>query len=209
MIVNLYVYGGAAQHSHVMDDKTYFLLFYLTIMTFAFAWVLHIFFEVDRMTLSDLRYIFWCEKRGLVTPFFVMGTLSAVNYVLVAWANPHVQSIYQVLASVLQLPFVVGFNWVLNSEKLWVSNHIYPYRQVLTWVGVFVFYFTGILLVAEKELKTRFENFGWFIIYLTSTVPIPVLSVLYQSLMIPKQPFNQSDMRVYSKPSLMVAMINF
>merc|ERR1719334_1076350 len=59
MIVNLYVYGGAGGQSPVMDDKTYFLLFYLTIMTFAFAWTLHIFFEVDRLTLTDLKYIFW------------------------------------------------------------------------------------------------------------------------------------------------------
>jgi hypothetical protein len=209
MIVNLYVYGGAAGQSHVMDDKTYFLLFYLTIMTFTFAWILYIFFEVDKLTLAELKYIFWSEKRGPVTPFFVMGTLSAVNYVLVAWANPHVESIYQVLASVLQLPFVVGFNWILNSEKLWVSKHIYPYRQVITWIGVFSFYFTGILLVAQKELETKFENFGWFLIYLTSTIPIPVLSVLYQSLLVPKHPLTQPDMRVYSKPSLMIAMLNF
>jgi len=209
MIVNLYVYGGAAGNSPVMDDKTYFLLFYLTIMAFAFSWTLHIFFEVDRVTVAELKYIFWSKKRGPVTPFFVMGTLSAVNYVLVAWANPHVESIYQVLASVLQLPFVVGFNWMLNSEKLWVSKHIYPYRQVFTWIGVFVFYFTGILLVAEKELKTHFDNFGWFLIYLFSTVPIPVLSVLYQSLLMPKHPLTQCDMKVYSKPSLMIAMLNF
>jgi len=209
MIVNLYVYGGAGGKSPVMDDKTYFLLFYLTIMAFAFAWTLHIFFEVDRLTFTQLKYMFWSEKRGPLTPFFVMGTLSSVNYVLVAWANPHVQSIYQVLASVLQLPFVVGFNWLLNSEKLWVSEHIYPWRQLLTWVGVFVFYFTGILLVAEKELETRFENFGWFLIYLFSTVPIPVLSVLYQSLLMPNQPLTQPDMKVYSKPSLMIAMLNF
>lgn len=209
MIVTLYVYGGAGGQSPVMDDKTYFLLFYLTIMAFAFSWIMHIFFEVDSLTSTQLKYIFWSQKRGPVTPFFVMGTLSAVNYVLVAWANPYVESIYQVLASVLQLPFVIGFNWMLNSEKLWVSKHIHPWRQALTWVGVFLFYFTGILLVAEKELKTRFENFGWFLVYLTSTVPIPVLSVLYQSLMVPKHPFTQPDMAVYSKPSLMIAMLNF
>jgi len=209
MIVNLYVYGGAAGNSHVMDDKEYFLVFYLTIMTFSFSWILYIFFEVDRFTLTEFRYIFWSEKRGPVTPFFVLGTLSSINYILVVWANPYVQSIYQVLASVLQLPFVVGFNWLLNNEKMWVSNHIYPYRQALTWIGVFVFYLVGILLLAEKELKSRFENFGWFIVYLTSTLPIPVLSVLYQSLLIPKRPFTQPDMKVYSKPSLIVAMLNF
>jgi len=209
MIVNLYVYGGAAGNSHVMDDKTYFLLFYLTIMTFTFAWTQHIYFEVDKFTLSEFKYIFWSKKRGMVTPFLILGTLSAINYVLVAWANPYVESIYQVLASVLQLPFVIGFNWLLNSEKLWVSSNVSKYRQLLTWIGVFVFYFTGILLVAQKELQTRFENFGWFLVYLASTVPIPVLSVLYQSLLMPKHAFTQPDMIVYAKPSLMIAMLSF
>jgi hypothetical protein len=209
MLVNLYVYGGAAGQRYVMNDKTYFLLFWLTIITFAFSWILYIFFEVDRLTLTELKYIFWSLKRGPVTPFFVMGSLSAMNYVLISWANPHVESIYQVVASILQLPFVVGFNWMLNSEKLWVSEHVYLYRHVITWLCVFAFYFAGILVLAQKELEVKFENFGWFLIYLTASVTIPLLFVVYQSLLVPKHRLTQPDMRVYSKPSLMIAMLTF
>lgn len=209
IIVTLYVCGGAAGKSHVLDDKAYFIVIYVTLMTFVFAWVVYIFSEVKRFTFSELRYMFWCEKRGLVTPFFVMGSLSAVNYVLATWANPHTESIYAVLASVLQLPFVVVFNWLLNSEKLWVSGHIYPYRQILTWVGVFTFYFTGLLLVAQKQLESKFDSIGWFLIYVASTIPLPVLSVLYQSLLMPKHAVTQADMKIYSKPSLIIAMLNF
>jgi len=208
LTVSLYVCGGAAGKSHVLDDKAYFMIMYATVMAFLLSWILYI-FSVDRLTSMELKYIFWCEKRGPVTPFFALGTVSSVNFILAAWANPHTESIYQVLASILQLPFVVGFNRLLNREKLWVPDHVHRYRQKLTWIGVFLFYCTGILLVASKELKTHFEDFGWFLIFIASTIPIPVLSVLFQGLLMPKHPFIQPDMKVYSKPALMIAMLSF
>jgi len=104
MIVTLYTYGQEA------PDHVWFLLLWLTFWTIGFSYILYGFYEIrPPFNVEELKYIFVSQKRSFMTPFFVLGTLSAINYILVAVANPHVESIYQVLASILQLPIVIFF----------------------------------------------------------------------------------------------------
>jgi len=201
--VTLYCYGQS------MPDHVYFLLFWLTIFNFLFCYVFYLFYEADEKTfISQLKYCFISQKRSFITPFFVIGILSALNYVLVAVANPHVQAIYQVIASILQLPFVMFFNWLINGETLW-SPHLSVPRQLL-FLGVILFsYIAGLSLISLSEFKSNFSNIGWFLCYLLSTLPLPLISVIFQSLFSPKEKYNQEDFETYSSPSLAIMMLNF
>jgi hypothetical protein len=108
MLVTLRMYGEPGQG---MPDHSYFLLFWVGSTSALLGFIMHVLYEVGNqrigVTREEVVTWFWCAKRGFVTPFFVLGSLAAVNYIAVAIANPYVSSIHQVIASVLQLPFVV------------------------------------------------------------------------------------------------------
>lgn len=212
MITSLYIYG------QMMGDHVFFLLYWVTIVTFIFTFIFYNFYEMDdnpskEFTKQHLISIFYCQKRGILTPFFVMGALSSINYILAAAANPHVKSLDQVLASVLQLPVVILFNRWLNNEYLW--NYNKPnLNQILMWLGIVIFFLFGVLLTAETSINGQIGHVGWFICYVLSTFPLPMLSVVYQSLvtvvgcnqrLLQLQP----EMNIYCKRSLMITMLNF
>jgi len=157
-IVTLYSYGIQ------MPDHVYFMLFWVSFMILLFSFVFYLFYEADQENFAaELKRIFICERRGIFTPFFFIGLFNAANYILVAIANPHVKSIYQVLASILQLPFVIIFNRIVNGEKL-MYNRNYP-KQIITLLAIFIFYAAGLCLVSYNEFTSHFENFGSYAIY--------------------------------------------
>ena len=210
MIVTLFIYG---QHS---PDHVYFLLFWLSIFTMIFSYIFYLFYEIDsekqggKLTINELKSLFYCSKLGFITPFFLLGTLSSINYIFVAIANPYVPSISQVLASVLQLPIVIIFNKLLNNEIIFDSNKDIK-KQILSWFGISIFYIFGIILTSFNEINSHFEHFGYFLLYILSTIPLPIMSVFYQSLikMDNKIKEKQIEMSIYSKPSLIICMLNF
>ena len=81
MIVTLFIYG---QYS---PDHVYFLLFWLSFFTMIFSYIFYLFYEThskNGITKQELKSFFYCDKLGLITPFFILGTLSAMNYIFVA-----------------------------------------------------------------------------------------------------------------------------
>jgi hypothetical protein len=193
-----------------MPDHVYFMLIWVSFWNLLFCYVFYLFYEAANGAefVKELRYMFWSQKRYFFTPFFFLGILCGLNYLLVALANPHVQAIYQVIASILQLPFVILFNYIINGEKIY-TKHDSALLQIGKIILVFVFFFSGLCLVSYSEFESKFENVGWFICYLASTVPLPLLSVMFQALFGTKHTYKQEDYQVYKKPSLAIMMMNF
>jgi len=101
------------------------------------------------------------------------------------------------------------FNWLVNSERLWNGNKS-SFKQIILWIAVISSYLLGLILTSLQEFEGKFENFGWFLCYLFSTFPLPMISVIFQSLI--RYPTydttKQGDMLVYSKRSLIILMLN-
>ncbi len=200
MIVFLRLYG------QMMPDSVWFLLVWLALLTMAFCLVIFWLYEADGMTVEDYKRVFWSEKRGVLTPFLVLGALSAVNYILVAVANPHVPGLLQVIASCLQLPIVVLANSLINGQAMYNPRES-AVQQTTAWVLITLLFVGAILLLGTGGGQdVTGAELGWFIMYLASTIPLPVMSVVFQGVLTTSA---QADMAIYRKPSLLVAMLNF